>query len=294
MSRIIYYFSGTGNSLVVARDIAEKINGQFISIPSVIHQESIKTEADMIGIVFPMYHHGVPLIIKRFINKMDNLDKKYIFGVCTYGESPGICLKYLERIIKSHDGKLAAGFAVQMPYNYIFPSFVLKDFFNSFVLREISTEKQQKMFGHWRKKLEKICEYVQARKEGELETKAEVIEHLVGSLLRETLQKSVWLKVAGFKGKTNLPFQESIQLMDYGFRCDDKCNRCGICSKICPVQNIKMFDGRPVWQHHCEQCFACLQWCPKEAIQFSSRTAQGKRYHHPDVKLSDMMIDGKK
>jgi len=30
-----------------------------------------------------------------------------------------------------------------------------------------------------------------------------------------------------------------------------------------------MFDGRPVWQHHCEQCFACLQWCPKEAIQNS-------------------------
>ena len=75
MSRIIYYFSGTGNSLVVARDIAKKINGQFISIPSVVHQEIIKTEADMIGIVFPMYHHGVPLIIKRFINKMDDLEK---------------------------------------------------------------------------------------------------------------------------------------------------------------------------------------------------------------------------
>lgn len=293
MSRIIYYFSGTGNSLVVARDIAEKINGQFISIPSVIHQEIIKTEADMIGIVFPMYHHGVPLIIKRFINKMDNLEKKYIFGVCTYGDSPGICLKYLDRMMKSRGGKLAAGFAVNMPYNYIFPSFVLKDFFHSFVLRKISKEKQQKMFDHWKQKLEIICEYVQARKEGELETKADVIEHLVDSLLRETLQKSVWLKVAGFKGHTNLPFQESIQLMDHGFKCDEKCSRCGICSKICPVKNINMVDGRPVWQHHCEQCFACLQWCPKEAIQFSNRTSRGKRYHHPDVKLSDMMINGK-
>ena len=45
----IYYFSGTGNSLVVARDIAKKINGQYISIPSVIHQENIKTEAGTVS-----------------------------------------------------------------------------------------------------------------------------------------------------------------------------------------------------------------------------------------------------
>ena len=177
-----------------------------------------------------------------------------------------------------------------MPYNYIFPSFVLKDFFNSFALREISTEKQQKMFDNWQKKLESICEYVQARKVGKFETKAEVIENLVRLFLRDTLQKSVWLKVAGFKGHTNLPFLESIQLMDYGFKCDDKCNGCGICLKVCPVRNIKMVDGKPVWQHHCEQCFACLQWCPKEAVQFGNKTSHGKRYHHPEVKLSDMIM----
>jgi len=294
VSTEIYYFSGTGNSLVVARGIAEKTNGKLISIPSVMDKESIKTDADMIGIVFPMYHHGIPLIIKRFVNKLDNLDKKYIFGVCTYGGSPGICIKYLDKIIKSNGGRLAAGFAVNMPYNYIFPSFVLKDFFNSFALREISPEKQQKMFDNWKKKLESICEYVQAQKVGKFETKAEVIEYLVRLFLRETLQKSVWLKVAGFEGDTNLSFQESLQLMDWGFRYDDKCNGCGICLKICPERNIEMIDGRPVWQHHCEQCFACLQWCPKEAIQFGSRTSHGKRYHHPDVKLSDMIMHDEK
>jgi ferredoxin len=286
----IYYFSGTGNSLFVARDLVEKINGELISIPSVMEREMIRLESDMIGIIFPVYHQGIPFIIRRFINKIDNLNDKYIFSICTYGDSPGISIKYLNEIIKSKGGKLAAGFSVNMPYNYITPSFVVKNFFKSFKLREISIEKQQEMFNNWKKKLKDIYEYIKAREEGEIETEAEVIENLVDLFnLREILQKVVWLKVAGFKGDKNIPFQESLQLMDYGFKSDEKCNNCGICSKICPVKNIIMDNGSPVWQHNCEQCFACLQWCPEEAIQFREGTSQGKRYHHPDIKLTDIM-----
>ena len=72
----IYYFSGTGNSLVVARDIAEKTNGKLIPIPSVMDKERITTDADVIGIVFPVYHaifDGMPLIIGRFVRKMENM-----------------------------------------------------------------------------------------------------------------------------------------------------------------------------------------------------------------------------
>ena len=288
----IYYFSGTGNSLAIARDIAEKVNGKLISIPSIIDKDIIETKADVIGIVFPVYNQGVPYIIKRFISKIDKLEKRYIFGVCTYGGSPGISLEYFARIIQSNGGKLAAGFAVNMPYNYITPSFVLKDFLKSFVLREITIEKQQEMFIAWKQRLESISELILTRKVDKLETKAKPIEVLLDFLnLRETLQKSVWLKIGGFKGHTALSFQESVKLMDYSFRCDDNCIGCGVCSKVCPVKNIKMFDSRPQWQHHCEQCFACLQWCTKEAIQFSNKTSQGKRYHHPEVLLSDMMIE---
>jgi ferredoxin len=195
----------------------------------------------------------------------------------------------LDKLIKAKEGKLAAGFAVKMPYNYISPTMVFKDFLKSFTLREIPFEKQQKMFKDWEKKLEIVSQFLNTRKEGISETNARIIEHLMDSLnLRETLQKSVWLKIAGYKGHTDLPFQESIQLMDYGFNCDDKCISCNICLKVCPAKNIEIVNGRPVWQHKCEQCFACVQWCPKEAIQFGNKTSGKKRYHHPDVKVSDM------
>ena len=57
MSVDIYYFSGTGNSLAVARDIAEKTIGKLISIPSVMNKNKIKTNAEVIGVVFPL--HGI-------------------------------------------------------------------------------------------------------------------------------------------------------------------------------------------------------------------------------------------
>jgi ferredoxin len=290
VSTSIYYFSGTGNSLVVARDIAEKLEGKLIAIPLAIKEENTYPEGDTLGIVFPVYHQGLPNIINRFIEKLDNIPEKYIFGVCTYGDSPGISLEYLDENIKAKGGKLSAGFTVKMPYNYVTPSLVLKDFFRSFKLREIDSDKCQKMYHNWQKKLEYIFEIIKNRKKAKIETAARAIEKMVDYLnLRDTLQKKIWLKIANFQGSTDSSFRDSIQLMDYGFQWDAKCNGCGTCVKVCPVNNIKMEKNRPIWQHHCEQCFACLQWCPQEAIQFSKNTVYGKRYHHPDLTLSDVI-----
>lgn len=79
MEAEVYYFSGTGNSLAVAREIAEEINGQLNSIASLINEEQIIVDADILGIVFPVYHQGLPLIVRRFINKIENIEQQYIF-----------------------------------------------------------------------------------------------------------------------------------------------------------------------------------------------------------------------
>jgi ferredoxin len=59
--------------------------------------------------------------------------------------------------------------------------------------------------------------------------------------------------------------------MDKSFWVDDKCNSCGICSRVCPANNIQMIDEKPTWLHRCGQCFTCLQWCPQEAIQYGKK-----------------------
>jgi ferredoxin len=58
---------------------------------------------------------------------------------------------------------------------------------------------------------------------------------------------------------------------DKKFTVDSTCNGCGVCEKICLVKNIKLNKKRLVWKHHCEQCFACIQWCPCEAIQYEKK-----------------------
>lgn len=289
---VVYYFSGTGNSYAVAKDIAGKMNAEMTSIAEVIHSEKVNISAEVIGIVFPDYHSGLPNIVKRFISKIDSFYEKYIFGVCTYGgKGPGLTIRYLEQLIESKGGKLAAGFSVSMPYNYIMPSISFKKFAFCITLKNVSVEKQQQMFSDWNKKLETVTDFVNDRKEGIYETSAEFLLKFIDFIkLKESFGKYIWLKMAGYTRRTDLSFPESRRLMDYGFQVNEECIGCGTCEKICPVSNIKFIGNKPCWQHNCEQCFACLQWCPRSAIQFGKNTENSKRYHHPDVRASDLMI----
>lgn len=289
MKAKIYYFTGSGNSLAVARNLAGKLEAGLISIPSVMSRTSLEPDTEVMGLVFPVYHQGLPVIVKRFIGKLSKLSGVYIFALCTYGDSPALSLKYLQRLLRNKGGELSAGFGVRMPYNYISPT-SMKHFYSSFTLHPTPLEAQEKMFSNWRDQMHEACDYITLRKTGRLDTHAEVVESIVDALrLRNALQKPVWLKAAGVAERVDDPFPECIRWMDYGFKVHDACIGCGTCSRLCPVGDIAMKEGRPHWNHRCEQCFACLQWCPKGAIQFGHHAVEAKRYHHPDVVLSDMI-----
>lgn len=284
MSVEVYYFSGTGNSLAVARDIAGKINARLIPISSVIDKECITTDADVVGIVFPVYYVGlnhIPLIVRRFVEKLENIGNKYIFAVCTFGGGFGPTLKIMDGLVRSHGGKLSAGFGVNMPQNAF----------------DKPLENKQKLFHAWkRKKLDQIAEYVNGRRSGRMETDGLFIKTVTTvllammslSFLRPAFVKSIY-SAAGCQGDLDLPFAGVMPQIDRSYCADENCTGCGTCAKVCPVRNIKMFDGKPAWQHGCENCLACINWCPKKAIHGYGELPNLKRYHHPEVKLSDML-----
>jgi len=135
-------------------------------------------------------------------------------------------------------------------------------------------EKQQKLFTESLTKIKSIAEIVRAK---------EVLPPEKGPSWQ-----NIFLSALYKIGSPRIP------QMDKSFRVDEKCTGCKICEKICPAGNIKITDNKPTWHHHCEQCLACIQWCLEEAIQFGKNTSTKKRYHHPEIKLPEMLACNQK
>jgi flavodoxin/Pyruvate/2-oxoacid:ferredoxin oxidoreductase delta subunit len=262
----IYYFSGTGNSFAVARDLAARLDGKLTPIISLIKEDSIDTDAEVIGFVFPLYDFKAPEIVNNFVKKIKNLDSKYVFAVSTYGFMRLKAMKKFGKTIQSQGGKLAAGFAIQMPHNGI-------------AWETATAEKQKEMFDNWKTKLETIKDYVTEREEGKIETSNMFVNFfLTGLFIKATPKLLSLLKQVILKGWNSLEFIS-----------DEKCDGCGVCAKVCLMNNISIVNDKPSWADNCLICFACLQWCPKEAIQLGTVTVKQKRYHHPEVKITDII-----
>ena len=121
MENIIFCFSGTGNSLAVARDIAEMLGDtKIVLIADAIKEERIDLPYERVGFVCPAYYAGsLPPIIGRFVAKLDFSKPQYVFAVITAGAIHGGAIKSLAGLIAECGGRLNAGFPVQMPGNYI-------------------------------------------------------------------------------------------------------------------------------------------------------------------------------
>jgi ferredoxin len=257
MKTTLYYFSGTGNSLKVVRSIAARLeNSQLVPIPRAIQQKDIVADAEQVGFVFPMFFCGLPNIVSEFAQKIDLERVAYTFAVATRHSDPGIAMDQLESILQAKSKKLNAGFYVNMPGTYI-----LK--YNAG-----SEEKQKAIFAKAEKKISYIAEVV--KRSGNEVEKYNAVFKLIGRL-----SYGAWLK--------------GHRTADENFYTDENCNSCGICQNVCPVSNVKLVSGRPEWQHRCQQCLACIHWCPREAIQYGEKTANRQRYHHPDITVKDII-----
>jgi flavodoxin len=116
MSTEIYYFSGTGNSLHVAKELQKRIpETKLIPIVSLLDKEFIKTNSEIVGFIFPQYASTMPKIVAKFIDKLDLKSAKYIFAVSTRGGT--ICRSFIDidKILKKSSRKLNSYFVLTMP-----------------------------------------------------------------------------------------------------------------------------------------------------------------------------------
>ena len=71
---MIFYFSGTGNTRGVAKQIAEAIGEELLYIPDLIrqgHYEFSLKEGERIGFCFPTHGWQPPHIVRNFIKQIE-------------------------------------------------------------------------------------------------------------------------------------------------------------------------------------------------------------------------------
>jgi ferredoxin len=251
----LYVYTGTGNSLGIARQLALELKETTLRfMPSL--SKDFKVEADRVGIIFPVHIWGLPIRVIQFINHLQVKPETYFFALAVNAGQTAATLLQLRKLMSTRKLSLAVGYSIVMPSNYIpwgGPGPI---------------DTQQRLHREAQEKVKEIA----------------------GSVLRGERKKvdrgPLWQNIL-FSCIYKMSFR-SVHKLDKNFWADDKCNSCGICLKVCPAENIKMINEKPAWLHRCEQCLACLQWCPQEAIQYGKKTAKYQRYHHPEVILKDM------
>jgi len=274
----VYYFSGTGNSLTVAKSVAERLGGDLVPIASVVDREEIPSKADVIGITFPVYYADLPNIVRRFAKKLECTETAYVFGVATYGGAAGASLKSLDGILRSRGKTLSAGFGIHMPQNAFRKPW----------------ENRQAIYRRAEKRIDGVVRSVEARRDGMFYGNAPLQAALTpfhGWLRRMTVLHLE--EVSNTPSCSGSQVEDLIPLTDRSFSTTDACTGCGICARVCPAGNIEIVEGRPAWQNHCENCLACVNWCPADAIR-GGITKNDYRYRHPDATMRDIAEQSKR
>ena len=254
---VIYYFSATGNSLAAAQELQASLEDSLlVSIPKATGNE-VGEETQMVGIVTPVYHFGLPRIVAEFLNHtLAVFEQAYYFLVLTYGGMAGAAGVQTARILAERGGRLSFCDQVKMVDNYVVRYRIPKE------------DKQQDLLIAADERLRDIASRISEQEYKPAGTWGS------GFLLRYH-QKAV----------SRYPKQDKL------FVVEDRCTRCGLCESVCPAQNIRVGEDGVKFLHRCEQCLACLHWCPVSAINVEKKTEGQGRYHHPRVRLSDISRD---
>lgn len=259
MTTIIYYFTGTGNTLAAARMLAEELGDtKLIPLRRAMYYGGHTPDADAVGIAFPVHFLDMPAIVRQFVFNIVFSEESYLFGLATCGEPYGGALFRLQELLDEKGYKLSAGFTLVMPENFIGPVNLMSD----------ASHRDEK-FAAASARIPAIASAIRERRVSVPEGSNSALWRLGGRFSRH-------LATVVFDTPSRL-------------HATAACNQCRTCERICPTRNITVEKDSVVFKNDCTQCYACIHWCPKGAVEIGGRTRGKPRYHHPDVTVRDML-----
>lgn len=248
---MIFYYSGCGNSRFIAKSIAEALDERLVFIPEAQRNKCYDydlSENEMLGFVYPIYSWRPPHLVEEFVRDLNvNGKPSYVWTAVTCGDNVGETEEIFRKELSDKGFDMRAAFCFRMPNTYINMLGMTVD------KEELANEK----IAESKEKLPKVIELIKAR--------TVFSDMIKGGLPRF---KSNVIGKGFYKWASDKPF----------FVTDD-CISCGLCAKVCPLQNITMEEGRPKWHGHCNTCDACYHHCPKHAIQYGKKTKGKGQYY---------------
>lgn len=257
---MIFYFTGTGNSLWVAQKLSQLFSERLINISEEMKKDSLSYEYEMkenekVFFVYPVHSWGPAVMVTQFIDRLKLSGNKnpLVFSISVCGDDCGYTNKIMKKALQRRQIPLTASYSVTMPNNYILlPGFDVDN-------KDIEERKLKEA----PMRIEEI---------------AESIRHKCYNVLYTKGGGAFW------KTKLVYPLFVRFSLGKTSFYSTEKCIGCGICEKVCPTGTITMKDDRPKWGNKCVQCLACIHRCPVRAIEYGKATLNKGRYHNPDLK----------
>jgi formate hydrogenlyase subunit 6/NADH:ubiquinone oxidoreductase subunit I len=246
MGTTLYYFSGTGNSLWTVQQLTERLEDVVVTpMAQVLRQGGPPLSTDVVGLVHPLFYYGLPRIVSDFVSAADLQKAEYVFSVVACSAPHGSPFRQTQKLLAKQGKRLDAAFYLPLPVN---------------LSRSSDSRGRRKKAAPG--KLDLIADTIKARG-------------------RKWDKERSWRDYLYATPTLSKRFQRSVHHHDERFSVTNDCTSCGICERMCPVANIKMVNDRPTWTHRCEQCMACIYYCPEEAISHRSPLYSPRRFKKP-------------
>lgn len=245
---MVFYFSGTGNSQLAALQIAEATADQVVSINQCMREPGTGVYQSDLPLVFvaPTYAWRMPRVVGRWIRQAQFGKGQDAYFVLTCAGSCGNAAAYAKKLCAEKGLRFCGLAQVVMPENYL-------------ALYPTPSASE--------------CEEIVERATPHIAALAQKIK-AGGQFPALSVSMADRLK----SGPVNAIFY-GLLVRDRGFSATKRCVSCGKCAQRCPLDNIDLVDGRPVWRGNCTHCMACIGGCPTQAIEYKSKS-KGQHRHY--------------
>ena len=249
---VMFYFSGTGNSKYISDLFCQKTKGRSLSIEENLNFNELIEINDVIGFCYPIYCSRIPRIMREFAHKyVGELKGKKVINFCTQASFSGDGARaFIDLLPKKH---------VEVIYaeHFLMPNNIC----NFALFPKVTDKKIAKAVKKAEQRVEKVFKDVEKgiiRRRG-----FNLFSRILG------LPQAVLLPIMEKSGQKNVKVAKS-------------CNRCMLCTTICPMDNLTCEEGEIIHQKNCTLCYRCVNKCPQKAITVFVHSRVKNQYNGVD------------